>query len=234
MVERQKAEAELDALASEGRQKLALVEASRRRANELMRRPSPSRLRWRVSKYGAPGVNFAPPWAYSRWPVLGALVAGSVLAIWGGAGGFFLGAFGTFMGGWFSGIFVVPLLARAEVRRERRWLASLPFPVTGYFETLGLEEVVFHARVSAKGSFEEAERATILGLLGHVEANQEPEDGDRPVTVSVSYGTLVITRGRLSDGDQEVRDWVRGVIERVLLPRQRARPVDEVRVDHAG
>jgi hypothetical protein len=130
--------------------------------------------------------------------------------------------------GFFGGRMV---LAPWLVRRERAWLQALPFPVRGYFRTLGRvpeEERQVRVRIDFQG--EPPERELLEGLLGRVTypasaritggkgARWRAESG--PIR-SPAFDDVDPTNGA-------VLGWMRGVVEEVLLPLHAVHPLQSV------
>ncbi|MFL5381735.1 MAG: hypothetical protein ACJ8GN_04400 [Longimicrobiaceae bacterium] len=130
--------------------------------------------------------------------------------------------------GFFGGRVV---LAPWLVRRERAWLQALPFPVRGYFRTLG-QAPEEERRVCVRIDFREEppEREVLEGLLGRVAypasaritggkgASWRAESG--PIR-SPAFEDVDPTNGA-------VLGWMRGVVEEVLLPLHAVHPLQSV------
>jgi len=232
------AASQLAALAAEGRarQGAALAaEAGEARRVELRERREVERL-GRGYVRGAlleSPRGAAPP----LLPIAMAMVvAGTVLLVFGdlvglrqpfwpqvGMGLVLLAIVGFFGGRW--------VMAPWLVRRERAWLQALPFPVRGYFRTLGQvpeEERRVRVRIEFRG--EPPEREVLEGLFGRVTvpATARLTDGkgagwraeSGPIH-SPSFEDVDPTNGA-------VLGWMRGVVEEVLLPLHAVHPLQSV------
>lgn len=219
-----RAEAELDAVASAGRRRRAQMEAAEHARAEAARAPDASRLRWRMSPYGAPGASAAPPWPYMRGVAVFAVLTGAAAAAAAPSmvGGFIGGGFGGLMLGWTSGFVGVPILARRAVARERAWLAVQPFPVSGYLDLLAQPRSLAETRILAEiPTISEQDEERLRDLLGHVRAGAATR-----VVMRSDGATFVIS----SLGDDDARDWLHQIVDLVLRPLHAVRPIVGVRI----
>ncbi|MFL5539823.1 MAG: GNAT family N-acetyltransferase [Longimicrobiaceae bacterium] len=228
----------LAALAAEGRARQAAAlaaEADEARRSEMRERREVERLGRgyvRAALLESPR-GAAPP----LLPVAMAMVvAGTVLLVFGdlvglrqpfwpkvGMGLVLLAIVGFFGGRW--------VMAPWLVRRERAWLQALPFPVRGWFRTLGQapeEERRVRVRIEFRG--EPPEREVLEGLFGRVAI---------PATARLAAGQGASWRAEsgpirspaFEDVDPTngaVLRWMRGVVEEVLLPLHAVHPLQSV------
>jgi hypothetical protein len=229
------AEARLAALAAEGRERqAAALAAEKAEARRIERRE-----RREVERLGRSNVREAllerpHGKALPLLPIaMGMVVAGSVPLIFGdlvglrqpfwapvGLGLILLAIAGFFGGRW--------LLAPRLVREERVWLQSLPFPVRGYFRTLGNapeEERQVRVRIVFRGGA--PEREVLEGLFGRVvfpaTARLTGGQGSKWRAESGPIRSIVMEDMYSTNGP--VLSWMRCVVEDVLLPLHAAYPI---------
>jgi hypothetical protein len=131
--------------------------------------------------------------------------------------------------GFFGGRLV---LGPRLVRVERAWLLSLPFPVRGYFRTLGQspeEERSVRVRIVFRGAV--PEREVLEGLFGRVvypaTARITGGNGTRWTAESGPIRSYVSDDIAATNGP--VLGWMRCVVEDVLLPLHEAYPLRSAR-----
>ena len=135
------------------------------------------------------------------------------------------------IGGFFGGRL---LLGPRYVRREAAWLASLPFPVRGYFRVLG-ETPSEERQVRVRIHFRHAapEREVLEGMVGRVvypaTAVLTGGSGLRWTATSATIHTPAIDDVEMDN--MQVLGWMRGMIGEVLLPLHAAYPLRGVRFD---
>jgi hypothetical protein len=118
-----------------------------------------------------------------------------------------------------------------QVRLERAWLASLPFPVRGYFRVLGTspeEERTLRLKASFTGSG--PGREVLEGLLGRVSYPASANLRDfREQGWSAESGPILSPSGDdIDSSNAPTLGWMRVVIEDVLLPLHREFPLAAV------
>ncbi len=111
------------------------------------------------------------------------------------------------------------------IAAEERFVAGLGFPIDGYFRVLSLDPSDCHLELTIEVVADVPEEDTARGLAGLVKAELH-ERGDR---------RLVLRSPRLStdggDGpshNRGVHAWLRGAVERVLVPLHRGYPIARV------
>lgn len=144
----------------------------------------------------------------------------------------FLTAFGSFM----FFVFVPPLASMAQVEEERRTIASLPFPIDGYFDVLSAEPRAL-ARLEVGIAFADpmaAEPQTVQGLMGLLDTDAQVGRSDG-TTVTVTTGQISGITGIRINGvpvyrNHRMSKYLRNLVEQVLLPLHRSRPLARVRI----
>ena len=233
------AESRLAALAAEGRARQAAALA----AEEAEARRIERRERREVERLGRGNVADALL-ERPRGPALpllrismGMVVAGSVPLVFGDLVGLRqpfwpavgLALIGLAIAGFFGGRL---LLGPRRVRAERAWLLSLPFPVRGYFRTLGQtpeEERQVRVRIVFRGAAPEQE--VLEGLFGRVAypatARVTGGQGSRWRAESGPIRSVVMEDMEPTNGP--VLSWMRVVVDDVLLPLHEAFPLRSAR-----
>ena len=229
----------LAALAAEGRaRQAAALSEEKAEARRIERRE-----RREVERLGRGNVAtalFENPRG-SALPLLricmGMVVAGSVPLVFGDLVGLRqpfwpavgLALIGLGIAGFFGGRL---LLAPRRVREERAWLLSLPFPVRGYFRTLGQspeEERQVRVRIVFRGPV--PEREMLEGLFGRVTypatARITGGKGSRWRAESGPIRSIVMEDVEPTNGP--VLWWMRIVVDEVLLPLHEAFPLRSAR-----
>jgi hypothetical protein len=229
------AEARLAALAAEGRERqAAALAAEKAEARRIERRER--REVERLGRGYVAGALLERPRGKALpllYIAMGMVVAGTVLLVfpdlvglrqpfWAAVG---LGLIGLAIAGFFGGRW---LLAPRLVRRERAWLQALPFPVRGYFRTLGNspeEERQVRVRIVFRG--DAPEREVLEGLFGRVvfpaTARLTGGQGSRWRAESGPIRSIVMEDMDPTNGP--VLSWMRVVVEDVLLPLHAAYPI---------
>jgi hypothetical protein len=145
---------------------------------------------------------------------------------WGAVGlGLIVLAIAAFFGGRM-------LLAPRLVRQERAWLQALPFPVRGWFRTLGSapeEERQVRVRIVFRG--DAPEREVLEGLFGRVTypatARLTGGQGSKWQAESGPIRSVVMEDVDATNGP--VLSWMRIVVDDVLLPLHAAYPIRSAR-----
>ena len=152
--------------------------------------------------------------------MIGAVVAGSVLPMaaegfWAAVG---LALIMLASGGYFAARRVVGF---RQLRVEREWLRSLPFPVRGYFRVLGgSPEEERQVRLRIRFRDVAPEREVLEGILGRVHLPATARlAGGAGTTWTVESGpirTAIIDD--VTPTNATTAWWMRGVIDEALLP----------------
>lgn len=228
--QRRDAERKLDALAEAGRRRARSAGQDAERRRELQRAASPAKLRERLTPFAASGAVFAPPLAYVL-PALALAVLAALGMLVAGKGGSAAATalWATGMGAWFAGFALVPLIARVAAARERTFIASLPFPVEGYFDALATRALIVGLRFDAScDELATSDLVRVKGLLGNVAV--PIGEGDGTLDAKIAAGVLTISVDRVLDCDRLPRAWLRAVIEQVLVPLHALRPIKQAAV----
>lgn len=147
--------------------------------------------------------------------------------------GFFL-AFGSF----FAYVFVAPRATRGQVQAERAYVASLPFPLEGYFEALSGEPQGFcKLRIELEWRASGTDPATLQGVFGLIDTAARVttcDAGAASVTTGPISGITNIRVNRVPVyRNHGLAKYLRRLIEQVLLPLDRNAGIARVRVVRA-
>lgn len=132
------------------------------------------------------------------------------------------------IGGFFGGRWV---LGRAGMREERAWLRSLPFPVRGWFRTLGAtpaEETSVQLRIVFRGAA--PDRALLEGLLGRVAypATARLTGGRGGQWTAESGPIRSLAADDIDPTNGPMLGWMRCVVDEVLVPLHEVYPLRAV------
>jgi hypothetical protein len=135
--------------------------------------------------------------------------------------GFFV-AFGSLM----TWLFVPPLATQSQVMAERTAIASLPFVMEGYFESLASEPRGFsHAQVTIFWRTSGTDASTLQGLLGLIDTAAQVTSCDSQsasiATGQISGLTGIKINGRPVYRNHGLAKYLRRLIDEVLVPLDR-------------
>ncbi|HEU4559737.1 MAG TPA: hypothetical protein VFS20_17925 [Longimicrobium sp.] len=230
------AQRHLAELAAEGRRQqadaVAAEEAESRRIERRERREVErlGRANVRAALLESPREPAPPQLAIT----IGAVLTGTLLLLIAGDGiasGVGLALVVLACGGFWPARFVVGV---RQVRAERVWLRSLPFPVRGWFRVLGdtpSEERTVRLRIRFRDAI--PEREVLEGILGriHLPATARLRGG-AGATWTVESGPLRTTIIEdVTPTNASALWWMRSVIEESLVPLHEAYPLRAVRFE---
>ncbi|MBZ5708658.1 hypothetical protein [Nannocystis pusilla] len=162
-----------------------------------------------------------------------ATAAGFLPVDWLGAG------MAPMMFGVFGAAFIEPVAGDGRIAGEREWLATRPFPVTGYFEALQhppTSGALLLTRVRFAGEVPPPD--LVQGVLGVIDANPvvRPEGGQIYLLQSglISGATGIRINKRPVYRNHRIVPYVHGLVDNVLAPLHATYPIDQVELTRAA
>lgn len=132
-------------------------------------------------------------------------------------------------------MFLAPVATLGQVAAERQWVASLPFRLEGYFETLSGEPQAF-ARVGVVLEYQSVgpDQQTFQGIIGNLDTEARVQQW-HPERAGFQSGQISSFTGirvnRVSVyRNHKLAKYLRRLVGEVLLPLHRSRPLSRVTI----
>jgi len=226
-------DAELTRLAAEGHRRL---EQAHKSAETSMSEAESANVRTAIGSRGWPPMRIA----LTSVAGLGAVIAFVPSVVAGVPAAMVLQILGImlFLGGLGVGSVLPGGASDAQVDVERRWGASLPFALSGYFEVLAADPERRTCLVAAV-DWEDPHAVPAVEMLRDIvalhdtRASVAPEGAATIVVRSAPVDTQTnvrVNKTRWIYDNSKFVPYVHGLVERVLLPLHRSHPMSRVRL----
>jgi hypothetical protein len=140
----------------------------------------------------------------------------------------------TAIGAFLFYLFVPPVATPAQVDAERAWVASMPFGLEGYFETLSAQpETYVRLEIQLAWQAVGVDVSMLRGVVGLLDTEAQvtsTQDGVTLATGKISGSTGVAVNRVPICGNHEVAKYLHKLVDVVLLPVHHNCPLTRVRV----